>query len=134
MGRYYGPYHQSAELYKLLGQYDLAKLRLEQLADAMQPNIQNAQHFNRQQEFSYMFGQQASLRIQAKMVIVEQFENENKLEEALEEVKRIEDELRNSEDPMAQFLIHGVTQKRQEIEGKLGISSLPFDISQFILQ
>jgi len=134
LARYFGPHHNLAELYKMLGQYDMAKFYLEKLADEMQPNIFRAEQQGNRDTYSYMLGQQASIRLQAKMLIIEQLETEDKLSEALEETKKLEEEMINSTDPFAQFLIQSVSSKRFELESKLGIATMPFDFSNIIFR
>jgi tetratricopeptide (TPR) repeat protein len=87
LARYFGPHHNLAELYKMLGQYDMAKFYLEKLADEMQPNIFRAEQQGNRDTYSYMLGQQASIRLRAKMFIIEQLESEGKLALTPEEKK-----------------------------------------------
>jgi len=78
MARYYGPHHHLADLYKMLGQYDMAKFYLEKLADAMQSHVSRAEQQGNRDNYSYLLGQQSSIRLQAKMLIIEQLEAEEK--------------------------------------------------------
>jgi hypothetical protein len=50
----------------------------------------------------------SSLRLSAEMLIVEKFEAENKLNEALEEIKKIETNMANSGNPFAQNFMGGI--------------------------
>ena len=117
VGRFYGPYQFGAEFHKMLGEWDNAKYLLEQLATRMQAFATQLQGEDAQR----LAFRIASLKLSAEEMLIEKYEAEGNFEAALAEAQRIEENLMNSEDPFAQWLISSITSRKNELEVKLGL-------------
>lgn len=126
LGRYYGPYQFASDLYKMTGQWDKAKTILEQLVVRMQSYVQQMQAMGSNEEASNLAARAFMIKLKADQLAIDKFEQENKYNEALAEIQKIEETLMKSEDPYAPYFLSAITARKNEIEAKLGIKkSMP---------
>jgi tetratricopeptide (TPR) repeat protein len=119
-GRYYGPYNFASDGYILIGEYEKAKSKLEQLATAMEQFIRQYQAAGRNDDAGYIAGRMVATRLSAEMLIVDKYIEEKNYNEALKLVSEIEKKYSESKEPFAQYLLGSVTHKKNEIEEMLG--------------
>ncbi|MPN44790.1 hypothetical protein SDC9_192357 [bioreactor metagenome] len=126
LGRYYGPYQFASDLYKMTGQWDKAKTILEQLVVRMQSYVQQMQAMGSNEEASNLAARAFMIKLKADQLAIDKFEQENKYNEALAQIQKIEETLIKSEDPYAPYFLSAITARKNEIEAKLGIKkSMP---------
>ena len=114
-GRYYGPYNFVSDAYVLIGEYDKAKSKLEQLATAMEQNIRHYNSAGRNEEATQLGYRAASIRLTAEILFVDKYIDEKKYSEAFKLISEIEKRYNESEDPFAPYLLGSVAHKKTEI-------------------
>ena len=119
-GRFFGPFQFAAELHKMLGEFEQAKHLLEQLSARMQQYVQRLQG----EEAQRVAFRIAALKLSAEELLIDKHEFENNLEAALAEAKRIEASLLESEDMFAKWMVGSITERKNELEIKLGLRRL----------
>jgi tetratricopeptide (TPR) repeat protein len=117
IGRYYGPYQIAAELYKMTNQWDKAQQRLEQIAAIMDGYLSQLS----KEDADRLYARMSSIKLSAREIAVDKLEAEGNLQEAINESKKIEEELARSSEPYAQYFMSSITQRKNEMETKLGI-------------
>jgi tetratricopeptide (TPR) repeat protein len=127
IGRSYGPYQISTELYKMSNQWDKAKQRLEQLVAIMDGYLSQLN----KEDADRLYARMSSIKLSAREIAVDKLEAEGNLKEAINEAKKIEEELARSSEPYAQYFINSITQRKNEMETKLGI---PITMSPSMMQ
>jgi tetratricopeptide (TPR) repeat protein len=133
-GRFYGPYHTASDLYVLLGDYDRAKSKLEQLLTAMQPYIAQSQSMGNKDEATQLAYRAASIKLTAELMIVDKNIEAKDYKKAFELISEIEKNYNESQDPFAPYLIGSIAQKKSEIEGLLGVKPSLYDSSVIALR
>ena len=123
LGRYYGPFQRSADIYKLLGEWDNAKMSLQKLIERMtsiktQMGVSPSNYKEDIERLEYSI---ARLTVASELIEVEKLEAEGKSKEAIEAAKLIETKF-NAEgvSPFIKYFIGSVTMKRNELEHNLG--------------
>ncbi|MDR0927138.1 MAG: DUF2723 domain-containing protein [Ignavibacteria bacterium] len=123
IGRYYGPYQICADLYKIIGEWDKAKAKLEQLATKMQVYQQQVQQSGDKEGAMQLGFRVASLRLSVELLVVDKLEQEGNYAAALEEVKKLETKLSSDEDPYSQYFLGSMMARRNDYERKLGLKT-----------
>lgn len=125
MGRYYGPYQIAANTYKMIGQYDNAKLKYQQLIDKMSGYAAQARGNGDRDSEGRLMAKSTMLTISIKELAVDKLEQEGKIKEAYAEIQKIETELQNSNDMYLRYFATTLTNRKMELASKLGIKIAP---------
>ncbi len=120
MGRWYGPHRCAADAYVLLGDYETAKIKLEQLAGKMDQWVRYYQQAGNNNEAGQLAYTLASLKLTAELLIVDKYIAEKNYTEALNVVNTIEKNYNESEDMFAPYMMGSIIAKKEEIEALLG--------------
>ena len=123
-GRYYGPYQRASDMYKLVGDWDNAKLSLQKLIAKMS-SIKSqieAGYGGSREDLERLEYAIARVTVVAELVDVEKLESEGKFAEALAAVKQIEEKFSaEGTNPFVRYFLGSVTSKRNELESRIRI-------------
>ncbi|MCL2039336.1 MAG: DUF2723 domain-containing protein [Bacteroidetes bacterium] len=121
MGRWYGPHRCASDAYVLLGDYESAKIKLEQLTEKMEQWVRYYQESGNANEATQLAYTSASLKLSAELLIVDKHIAEKNYNEALNTINTIEKNYNESEDMFAMYLMGSIVSKKEEVEELLGI-------------
>ena len=123
--RYYGPHRCASDCYLLVGDYDNAKKKLEQLTSKMEQFIKYYHESGNRDEASQLAYMQASLRLTSEMFIIDKCIEEKNYSEALKLVYEMEKKYTESADPFAPYMMGNINHKKSQIEELSGTKSKP---------